>query len=405
MKKVSLYSIPLIIALIVLSCQKPSHEQHSNRASHVASDSDDLAMPVESTNRKVISSQTVVKPERQAQSNPVDAYGFISLDERRSNQVAARVGGRIETLYVKYENQYVRKGDKILDLYSVDLNTYQEELIYAQEIDPDGELPKHAAHKLKLLGATDAQIKNILQSGKTSFTLAIYSPYSGYIFYDPSPKGAAPQSAMASSSKADKMSGAMSAGSPEKPMSSAPMGSQGSIREGAYVLPGQTLFWINDLREVWGILSVDNLHQERISLNDSVEVFSELMPGEPYHTRIEFIEPQYISGQKFIQVRVYLPNKEMNLRVNSLLEATVHPKAGEVLTLPASSMLYLGGRQAVWKKTGETNNGSHIFEIQFVNLGPVSQGRVAVLDGLSGDDEVALDAGFLIDRESLVKPE
>lgn len=405
MKKVTLYNLLLIIASIVLSCQQQSHEQHDDRASQVASGSDELVIPIESTNRKVISSQTVIKPERQRQSSPVNAYGFISLDERRSNQVAARVGGRIEKLYVKYENQYVRKGDKILDLYSVDLNTFQEELLYAQKVDPDGELPKHAAHKLKLLGVTDAQIKDILQSGKTSFTLSIYSPYSGYIFYDPSPKGASLQSMMASSSKAGKMSGGMSASSSEKPMNALPMNSQGIVREGAYVSAGQTLFWINDLREVWGILSVDNLHQERIALQDSVEVVSELMPDKLFYTTVQFIEPQYASGQKFIQVRVYLPNKEISLRVNSLLEATIHPKAGEVLTLPASSVLYLGGRQAVWKKTGETNNGSHIFEIQFVSLGPVSQGRVAVLDGVSGKDEVALDAGFLIDRESLVKPE
>lgn len=89
---------------------------------------------------------------------------------------------------MKYENQFVRKGDKILDLYSPDLNTYQEELLYAHKVDPDGELPKHAAHKLKLLGITDAQIQQLVKSGKASLTLSIYSAYDGYIFIHHQPK-------------------------------------------------------------------------------------------------------------------------------------------------------------------------------------------------------------------------
>ncbi|MBX2914515.1 MAG: efflux RND transporter periplasmic adaptor subunit [Cyclobacteriaceae bacterium] len=346
-----------------------------------------------------------MKPVRQLQSSPVEAYGFITLDERRSNQVSARVGGRIERLYVKYENQFLRKGDRILDLYSPDLNTYQEELLYAHKVDPDGELPKHAAHKLKLLGITDAQIKQIVESGKASLTLSIYSAYDGYIFYSPSTQMSPTGAAMASSG-GNKMGGGMGATSQQR-QSNSPSTStaSGPVREGAYVSAGQTLFWINDLREVWGILSVDNLHQYEIALNDSVTMESELAPDKPIKTIVRYIEPQYVTGQKFIQVRVYLSNANGSLHINSLLEATIHPKTRESLTLPATSILYLGGRQAVWKKVGQTEEGTHILEIQFVRLGPVSQGRVTVVSGLEADDEVALDAGYLMDRESLVKPE
>lgn len=404
MRKITLY-ITLGFP-ILFSCQKQSHVEHDKHASHLESGAGlkALSISVEPTNRKVISSQTLVKPVKQLQSSPINAYGFISLDERRSNQVAARVSGRIEKLYVKYENQFVRKGDKILELYSPDLNTSQEELLYAYKVDPDGEVTKHAAHKLKLLGITDAQIKQIIESGKTLFTLSIYSAYDGYIFYKPSTQIASSKTAMATSSPSNKMGGGMGADSPEKSASIA-MSSSGPIREGAYVSAGQTLFWINDLHEVWGILSVDNLHQNEIALKDSVRVVSELVPDKPFKTIIRFAEPQYTGNQKFIQVRVYLPNPNKNLRINSLLEATIYPKTNESLTLPVSSILYLGGRQAVWKKVGQTEEGSHILEIVFVKLGPVSQERVVVLSGLQENDEVALDSGYLMDRESLVKPE
>lgn len=393
--------------MIYYGCQKQSHDEHNKHGSHPEDEANRkaLSISIEPTNRKVISSQALVKPELQLQSSPVNAYGFISLDERRSNQVAARVSGRIEKLYVKYENQFVHRGDKILELYSPDLNTNQEEFLYAHKADPDGEITKHAAHKLKLLGITDAQIKQIVESGKTLFTLSIYSAYDGYIFYNPSSQLPSSKTAIAPSSGNTKMGGGMGAGTQEKSASSSMASSSGPIREGAYVSAGQTLFWINDLREVWGILSVDNLHQDEIEINDSATVVSELIPDEPITTAVRLIEPQYAASQKFIQVRMYLPNTNKNLSINSLLEATIYPKTKKSLTLPASSILYLGGRQAVWKKVGQTEEGTHILEIQFVRLGPVSQGRVTVLNGIEADDEVALDAGYLMDRESLVKPE
>lgn len=406
MVKINLYII-VILSAFFSGCKKESHDEHSKHGSHPQDEASQKALSIsaEPTNRKVISSQALVKPVRQLQSSPVNAYGFITLDERRSNQVSARVGGRIEKLYVKYENQFVRKGDKILDLYSPDLNTYQEELLYAHKVDPEGELPKHAAHKLKLLGITDAQIKQLIESGKASLTLSIYSAYDGYIFYSPSTQVSSTGAAMASSG-GSKMGGGMGSTSQQRQSDGPTMpAASGPVREGAYVSPGQTLFWINDLGEVWGILSVDNLHQDEIALNDSVALVSELIPDKPIKTIVQYIEPQYSTGQKFIQVRVYLLNANRSLRINSLLEAAIYPKAKESLTLPATSILYLGGRQAVWKKVGQTEEGTHILEIQFVRLGPVSQGRVTVLSGLEADDEVALDAGYLMDRESLVKPE
>jgi multidrug efflux pump subunit AcrA (membrane-fusion protein) len=224
------------------------------------------------------------------------------------------------------------------------------------------------------------------------------------MFYNPSAQMPTSAAAMTASPQGSKMGGGMGSGSQQR-QSASSMSSSGPIREGAYVSAGQTLFWINDLREVWGILSVDNLRQDEINLNDSVTLVSELMPDKPISTVVRFIEPQYATGQKFIQVRVYLPNNNRNLRINSLLEATIHSRTKETFTLPASSILYLGGRQAVWKKVGQTQEGTHVLEIQFVRLGPVSLRRVTVLSGLKADEEVALDAGYLMDRESLVKPE
>lgn len=408
MKKYIKTGLLLAGMILFAGCGHKVNDDHSQHTGHPASESEiqRLSHFAEPTTTKVVSSQSVVNPEQKLYSNVFDAYGFVALDERRSEQVAARVGGRIEKLYVRYEHQYVRKGDKILDLYSPDLNTFQEELLFAQKVDPDGETPKHAAHKLKLLGITDHQIQTILETGKTSYTLSIYSPNNGYVFYNPSSTALGPSSSMTSSPPGGGTAGAMEMGNGSPQMSAPqPISAESPVREGAYVSAGQTLFWINDLRQVWGILSLDNLPPDAISANDSVNVVSELIPEGPIKTRVGFIEPQYAPGQKFIQVRVYLPNPDKVLRVNSLLKGTIHSSASNALTLPASAVLHLGTRQAVWKKVDETEQGTNIFQIQYVTLGPVSQGRVTVLQGLTADDKVALDAGYLVDRESLIQTE
>lgn len=402
MQKYSFYW--LTVLAIAVSCnKKQDHDSHNTHAGHEqAMDStiNGVALWAEPTSEKVISGQAVVKPDLQNQSLPVKAYGYIAPDERRSNQVAVRASGRVEKLYVKFENQFVRRGDKIMDLYSPELNTIQQELLYTHKSDPNGELMQHAAHKLKLLGVTDAQIAELMKTEKTTYTLSVYSPYEGYIFYAPS--GANVALRMASAKSSNKMGGGMSAQQSEQ--AGMPAASTGPVREGAYLAAGQTLFWINDLRQVWGILSIENLNPDELHVNDSVVVVSEMMPEQPIKTVIQFIEPQFSAGQKFVQVRVYLSNPAYKMRINSLLDATLYARTRQALTLPASSILYLGTREAVWKKVGQTEGGSGIFQIQFVKTRPGSNDTIVILEGLTTEDEVAVDAGYLMDRESLVKP-
>ena len=82
------------------------------------------------SNSQVISAQKTVMAMPASNVNVIKALGYIVPDERLNNKVAVRFSGRIEKLYIRYNLQYVKKGEKILDLYSPDLNTDQEELLF-----------------------------------------------------------------------------------------------------------------------------------------------------------------------------------------------------------------------------------------------------------------------------------
>ncbi|MCK7532523.1 MAG: efflux RND transporter periplasmic adaptor subunit [Marinilabiliales bacterium] len=64
--------------------------------------------------------------EKKAEQIEVEALGAIGYDTREVGSLSARISGRIEKLYVRYRYQKITKGQRILDLYSPELVTAQQ---------------------------------------------------------------------------------------------------------------------------------------------------------------------------------------------------------------------------------------------------------------------------------------
>jgi len=350
------------------------------------------------TNRTVISTQQAIEPLDQPASFTVHGNGYIDFDYRRNRKVPVRVGGRIERLYVKYNYQYVRKGEKILELYSPDISTYIEELLYLQKSSGDSILAGRARQKLLLLGLTSSQVKQIEKSGEAPYTIAIYSPFEGFVLFDPS----AP-SAMAGGAGNDAgMGGGMAGSTGSSAVSPATRLSDNSIREGMYVSKDQTLFWINDFREAWGIVAFTKENEKYIRKGQPLSITNELMPEKTFTTPVQFLELVYQGGQKFSQARVYLPNTSGILKQNSLITATASVTASS-LTVPAGSVFYLGKVAIVWVRAGVTKCGSNIFQSRVVRIGHRDNERVEILQGLQKGEWIARDAAYLADGETIIK--
>lgn len=350
------------------------------------------------TNRTVISVQKAIAPAESDMNFTFTGNGYIAFDYRRNRKVPVRIGGRIERLYVKYNYQYVRKGEKILELYSPEINTYIEEFLYLNRQPDDSILQNKAKQKLLLLGLTANQVKQIGESGQASFTISVYSPFEGYVLFNPS--GSSGMNKTGASSGG--MGGGMKSGGNSSPAISPSVLSDNSIREGMYVSKDQTLFWINDFKEAWGILAFSKENEKYIRKGLSVTVTSELIPEKTFQTSIQLIEQVYQGGQKFSQARVYLPNISGILKQNSLITATVSIQV-KSLMIPASSVYYLGKVAIVWVRTGVTKEGSNIFQSRVVRIGHRDIKMVEILEGVSTGELVAKDAGYLADGETIIK--
>ncbi|MEJ0081526.1 MAG: efflux RND transporter periplasmic adaptor subunit [Puia sp.] len=87
----------------------------------------DLLQP---TDQFVVSSVPVVSLQNEKKAVPVEALGTVTYDTRRINSISARVSGRIEKLYVRYRYQHIQKGERIMDIYSPELATAEQELLF-----------------------------------------------------------------------------------------------------------------------------------------------------------------------------------------------------------------------------------------------------------------------------------
>ena len=350
------------------------------------------------TNRTVISTQKAIEPVESNMNFAFRGNGYIAFDWRRNRKLPVRIGGRIERLYVKYNYQYVRKGEKILELYSPEINTYIEEFLYLNRQPNDSILQNKAKQKLLLLGLTPAQIKQITQTGQAPFTISIYSPFEGYVLFNPSGSSGMNKAGNASAG----MGGGMNAGASVSPSITPTVLSDNSIREGMYVSRDQTLFWINDFKEVWGIVAFTKENEKYIRKGLPVTVTSELFPEKPFQTSIQLMEQVYQGGQKFSQARVYLPNTSGILKQNSLVTATVSIPV-KSLMIPAGSVYYLGKISIVWVRTGVTKEGSNIFQSRVVRIGHRDGNKVEILEGLNTNEVIAKDAGYMADSETIIK--
>jgi membrane fusion protein, copper/silver efflux system len=373
----------LIISIVCFSCKQNNKQLQA-----------DLARPGKGRAEGIKTIQPVKKEVQMI--IPVD--GVISYNPSQFENVSSRYMGRIEKLFVKYKNQSVTKGEKLFDIYCPDMMTGQNDLLYLLKNDPgNAELIHQARQKLILLGLTDPQIKKIEQSGQPNYTLAVYSPVSGFTIDNENTRGSRmnqrnPAGLPASSSMGvSGATGMVPAASPAQP---APTGSELQLREGMYVQQGQTLFRIVKGAHLWGIFNVNPEMSAFVAVAQSVDAGSE---EGVYKGIIDFIEPVIRQGDKTMTVRVLIDNRDGHFKVGQLVHARVYGKNVTGLWIPRSAVIDLGNKSIVLVKLKDT------VEPRRVITGITYENNVLVYSGLTEQDQVVEEVQYLYDSDTFIK--
>lgn len=350
-------------------------------------------------------------------NHEVRMVGKVTIDEKRISNITARVGGRIDRLYVDFTGIEVRKGDHMVEIYSPDLITTQQELRQAKQAVENGPetLVKAstsrlnaARRKLELLGLSAKQIASIEQKNELTTNLMIESAMAGIVI-------------------------------------------QKHLNEGAYVTTGSPIYTLADLSRVWITLDAYESDLSWLSYGQDVEFEVEAFPGEPFHGRIAFIDPILNPRTRTVKVRLDVPNPDRRLKPDMFVRAVVQARmsdGGKVmapelagkwicpmhqeimkdtksacdicgmalvkaeslgfvthsqtppLAVPASAVLITGKRSVVYVAVPDEPG---TYEGREILLGPEAGDFFVVKSGLTLGERVVVNGAFKIDSELQIR--
>ena len=311
-------------------------------------------------------------------SGKINLPGIVGYDPNSSVNIAARMSGRIERMYVNYKYQKVNKGQKLFDLYSPELLTEQKNFIYMITNDVENPSIINASkQKLLLYGMTQNQINALSNSKKVNPQITIYSPASGIIDGTETMDNTTKPVMQSASSNTEVL----------------------DVKEGNYINKGEVIFKLLNTDKVWGIFNVFQGYNSLIKANQSIKITTELDKDEFIDAKINFVETQLNAADKTNRIRVYLNNNKLKLPIGLRLQGVVKTNPVKGIWIQKQSMVSIGNKKIVFLKM---DNG---FRASSIKTGIEMDDFIQIIEGISVKDTIAKNAQYLIDSESFIKTE
>ncbi|MBG6110453.1 Cu(I)/Ag(I) efflux system membrane fusion protein [Flavobacterium sp. CG_23.5] len=336
---------------------------------------EDLLTP---TDNFIVGNYQTTTPKDTAISSEMSLPGIVTYDPNAGVNVAARISGRIEKMYVNYKYQKVNKGQKLFDLYSPELLTEQQNFIYLITNDADNtSIIKASKQKLVLYGMTNNQINSLVSTRRSSPVISIYSPAFGIIQGTESMTKSAESPMQNSSGTTENL----------------------TVKEGDYIKKNQVVFKLVNTDKVWAIFNVLQGYNSLIKTNQSIRISSELDENDFIDAKVNFIETQFNPTDKSNRIRVYLNNNTLKFPIGLRLQGIVETNPIQGIWLQKQALVSIGSKKIVFIKM---NNG---FKVREIKTGIEINDFVQIIDGISVQDTIAENGQYLIDSESFIKTE
>ena len=214
----------------------------------------------------------------------IRTVGRVTYDEERIEHIHTKVSGWVENLYVNTTGEQVRKGQKLLSIYSPELVATQEEYLQAlqyKKATSGSEFSDVKSGANTLIGATrrrllfmdidPAQINALERNGKVQKTMVLRSPSSGIVI--------------------DK-----------------------KVLEGMMVTPGTELYTVANISTVWVMGSVYEYELPFIRKGQEANITLPYDPGITYRGKIAFIYPYLSPDTRTVQVRMVFKNPGIHIK-------------------------------------------------------------------------------------------
>ena len=298
---------------------------------------------------------------KEGKLNPeIFTNGILQPNEKKEYVATTKVAGWIDKLYINYTGQKVRKGEKLVKIYSPELVAAQEEYLTALAYDKavsnggnNSNLIKNAVRKLELLDVTKDEIQRLHDTQQVRKYVTLYSPIAGTVIF----KG---------------------------------------VEEGAKINRGTPLLKIADLSDLWILADIYEYEASKVSVGLPAKVTFDYLPGKEYNGRISFIYPTLDTKTRTLKVRLDLPNRNGELKPGMFANVDIKTTSNGVFPLVPEQAVLRSGKQ----NTVIISLGDGKFKPAQIELGEYANGYYQVLKGLSANTKIVTSAQFLIDSES-----
>ncbi len=301
---------------------------------------------------------------RQVLEQALQVAGRIDVDERRRQIVTTRFDGYIERLHVDATGQTVQRGQPLFSFYSPELATAQQEYLLARRgleaADPADAISQRGLQalveaslaRLRNWDISPDQIEALARSGAGPRTWVVRAPQAGIV-------------------------------------------SEKTAVQGMRFAPGDALYTLTDLSQVWLIAQVFETDLDQLALGQDAQVSVDAFPTETFPGRISYIYPTLDTDTRSVPVRIELANLDGRLKPGLFARASLAPtEQAPVLVVSDTAILDDGNGHTVLVEQGEGR-----FEPRSVEIGRRAGPQVEIIQGLTEGEQVVVAANFLIDAD------
>ncbi len=294
----------------------------------------------------------VSKVKKGSLDREIKTVGYITFDEEKLYHLHTRVEGWVEKLLVKTTGEIVKKGQKLLELYSPALVSAQEEYVIALKSN-NKVLIKASKDRLIALGISHGEIKQLEKTRKIQQRITYFSKQDGFI---------------------ENM----------------------NIREGMFVKPAMDVLTIGQINTVWVIAEVFERQSGWVKQGQTVDMTVAAYPHRSWKGIIDYIYPVLDDKTRTLRVRIRFNNPEQLLKPNMFSQLIIHSSFNaDALFVKREAIIRNGQMEKVVKALGDGK-----FLSVRVKTGNESGNYIEILEGLQENDQIVTSAQFLIDSES-----
>ena len=325
----------------------------------------DAGASVQLTNeeQKAIGVETA-EVKRQSIRKEITAPGKVNEPETGIGVISARIGGRIDKLFLNVTGESVNRGQAVALIYSPEVFTAAEEyklslenrqrLSGSKESDAitEADALVHASkRRLELWGLTQQQIEEIGE-GSGAVQLTIYSPISGIIV-------------------------------------------KRSVSEGQYVKEGDVLFGVTDLSTVWIQADIFEPDIPLIRNGESAKITAPTIK-DSFQGIVNFLQPAVDPQTRTMPARIQIDNPQMQLRPGMFVQVFFQaPLAPDAVAVPRSAVLDTGKEKVVYVAKADG-----VFEKRVIEAQAAGDDFYAATKGIQPGERVVTHGNFLIDSQT-----